>query len=107
MGAPAANGRVIGLLIGMEDAFPGPFLEMVNERGRGAGVRAELARIAGERDLEEPRYSVVIDRISHEVPFYRTYLKSAALQGTVVINDPFWWEADEKFFESTLAQMLG
>jgi hypothetical protein len=24
-----------------------------------------------------------------------------------VINDPFWWEADEKFFECTLARKLG
>jgi glutathione synthase/RimK-type ligase-like ATP-grasp enzyme len=27
--------------------------------------------------------------------------------GTVVVNDPFWWEADEKFFECTLARELG
>jgi hypothetical protein len=98
----------VGLLVGMEDTFPGPFLELVNERGRTLGVSAEMARLGGIPEVEEPpRYQVVVDRISHEVPFYRAYLKSAALQGTVVINDPFWWEADEKFFECTLARKLG
>jgi hypothetical protein len=98
----------VGLLVGMEDTFPGPFLELVNERGRALGVSAEMARLGGIPEVEEPpRYQVVVDRISHEVPFYRAYLKSAALQGTVVVNDPFWWEADEKFFECTLARKLG
>ena len=41
------------------------------------------------------------------MPYYRAHLKSAALQGTVVVNDPFWWEADEKFFECTLARKIG
>jgi glutathione synthase/RimK-type ligase-like ATP-grasp enzyme len=27
--------------------------------------------------------------------------------GTAVVNDPFWWQADEKFFECTLARKLG
>jgi glutathione synthase/RimK-type ligase-like ATP-grasp enzyme len=27
--------------------------------------------------------------------------------GTAVVNDPFWWQADEKFFECTLARRLG
>jgi len=99
----------VGLLVGMEDTFPGPFLDLVNERGSSAGrQRGDGARLGGIPEVEEPpRYQVVVDRISHEVPFYRAYLKSAALQGTVVVNDPFWWEADEKFFECTLARKLG
>lgn len=98
----------VGLLVGVENTFPKPFLEMVNERGRPYQVTAELAKLGGVPEVEEPpRYQVIVDRISHEVPFYRAYLKSAALQGTAVINDPFWWEADEKFFECTLARRLG
>ena len=100
--------RLVGLLVGRENTFPQPFIDAVNERGRAHGVRAELASLGGIPELEEvPRYDVIVDRISHEVPFYRAYLKSAALQGTVVINDPFWWEADEKFFECTLARKIG
>jgi glutathione synthase/RimK-type ligase-like ATP-grasp enzyme len=97
----------VGLLVGREYTFPEPFFEAVNEKGRADGITAELARLGKVPELGEQRYAVIVDRISHEVPFYRAYLKSAALQGTVVINDPFWWEADEKFFECTLARRLG
>ena len=99
--------KVVGLLVGRENTFPGPFIEAVNQRGASRGVRAEMASLGGARELERQRYAVLVDRISHEVPYYRAHLKSAALQGTVVINDPFWWEADEKFFECTLARELG
>src|SRR4051794_21476780 len=99
--------RVVGLLVGRENTFPEPFLQAVNERGASRGVRAEMAVLGGAREEEEPRYAVIVDRISHEVPYYRAHLKSATLMGTVVVNDPFWWEADEKFFECTLARKLG
>src|SRR5262245_59503490 len=52
-------------------------------------------------------YAVLIDRISHEVPFYRAYLKHAVLQGVAVVNNPFMWSADDKFFGATLATRLG
>src|SRR5262245_8647106 len=99
--------KVVGLLVGRENTFPAPFLHTVNERGASRGVRAEMAMLGGAGEQEEPRYAVLVDRISHEVPYYRAYLKSAALMGAVVVNDPFWWEADEKFFECTLARRLG
>jgi hypothetical protein len=41
------------------------------------------------------------------VKHYRFYLKAAALSGTFVINDPFWWSADDKFFGYSLAARLG
>jgi hypothetical protein len=94
-------------MIGRENTFPQPFLDVVNARGAERGVRAEMAVLGGARELEDPRYAVIVDRISHEVPYYRAHLKSAALMGTVVVNDPFWWHADEKFFECTLARKLG
>ncbi|OLC53148.1 MAG: glutathione synthase [Chloroflexi bacterium 13_1_40CM_4_68_4] len=97
----------VGLLVGRENTFPGPFLESVNARGKSDGITAEMALLGGGREIEEPAYAVIVDRISHEVPYYRAHLKSATLQGTVVINDPFWWNADEKFFECTLARKLG
>jgi hypothetical protein len=52
-------------------------------------------------------YDVLIDRISHEVPFYRTYLKKALLDGVTVVNNPFMWSADDKFFGAALATKLG
>jgi hypothetical protein len=45
--------------------------------------------------------------VSHEVPYYRTFLKTALLAGTVVVNNPFWWEVDDRFFGATLATWLG
>lgn len=100
--------KVVGLLVGQEGTFPQPFIDVVNEKGKADGIRAEMVLLGGAGELEEPpRYDVIVDRISHEVPFYRAYLKSAALLGTAVINDPFWWEADEKFFECTLARKIG
>ena len=102
-----AQKKVIGLLIGRENTFPGPFLELVNERGAADGISAELAVLGGTPEVFEPYHSVLVDRISHEVPYYRAHLKSAVLLGTTVINDPFWWDADEKFFECTLARKLG
>jgi glutathione synthase/RimK-type ligase-like ATP-grasp enzyme len=56
---------------------------------------------------EATEYAVIFDRISQDVPFYRAYLKNAALCGTAVINNPFWWSADEKFFNNCLATKIG
>lgn len=102
-----AQKKVIGLLVGRENTFPGPFLDLVNRKGAADGISAELAVLGGTPELFEPYHAVLVDRISHEVPYYRAHLKSAVLLGTTVINDPFWWEADEKFFECTLARRLG
>ena len=99
--------KIIGLLIGRENTFPVPFLDIVNQRGAPEGISAELAVLGGTSELAEQHHAVLVDRISHEVPYYRAHLKSAVLMGTVVINDPFWWESDEKFFECTLARKLG
>ncbi len=98
--------RRIGLLVGREESFPAAFIEHVNQRAVD-GVTAEFCALGGTR-LDDPRqYAVIIDRISHEVPYYRAYLKYAALAGSVVINNPFWWSADEKFFGTALMARLG
>ena len=102
-----AQRKVVGLLIGRENTFPGPFIDIVNQRGAADGISAELAVLGGTTEVFEPYHAVLVDRISHEVPYYRAHLKSAVLMGTTVINDPFWWQADEKFFECTLARRLG
>jgi glutathione synthase/RimK-type ligase-like ATP-grasp enzyme len=58
--------------------------------------------------MAEPSgYDVIIDRISHDIPFYRSFLKNAVLCGAKVINNPFWWSADDKFFNYALAAKLG
>ncbi len=98
---------IIGLLCGREFSFPPAFLERVNALGKSDGITAELARLGGTRMGEPARYRVIVDRISHEVDYYRGYLKHAVLQGSYVINNPFWWSADDKFFNYSVAQRLG
>ena len=95
----------IGLLVGREWSWPPRFIEEV--ASRNAGVTADYVRLGGTRMDEPIDYTVLIDRISHEVPYYRTYLKYAVLQGVTVINNPFMWTADDKFFEAALACKLG
>jgi hypothetical protein len=95
----------VGLLVGREWSFPPAFIEEVN--GRDAGVTAEYVQLGGTYMDEPCPYTVIIDRISHEVPYYRSFLKNAVLQGTRVVNNPFMWTADDKFFEASLATKLG
>ncbi len=95
----------VGLLVGREWSFPPAFIEEVNRRDEG--VTAEMALLGGTIMDEKCPYAVIIDRISHEVPYYRSYLKNAVLQGTTVINNPFMWTADDKYFEASLANKLG
>ncbi len=92
--------KKIGLLVGREWSFPPAFLKEVNERD--AGVTAEYVKLGGTEMNEPCEYAVLVDRISHEVPYYRTYMKNALLQGTYCINNPFWWSADDKFFGASL-----
>ena len=95
----------IGVMVGREWSWPPAFIDEVNKRD--AGVVAEFLKIGGTRMNEANPYAVIVDRISHEIPYYRTYLKNAVLQGTIVINNPFWWSADDKFFGACLLDKLG
>ena len=98
--------KKIGILLGMEDTFPWAFIDRVNELGNGEFV-AEAVQIDELSQGEDYGYSVIFDRISQDVPFYRSYLKNAALNGTYVVNNPFWWSADEKFFNNCLLKKMG
>ena len=97
--------KTVGLLVGREWSFPPAFIEEVARRK--AGVTVEYARVGVTSMDQTFPYDVLIDRISHEVPFYRTYLKKAVLEGVTVVNNPFMWSADDKFFGATLATKLG
>ncbi len=97
--------KKVGLMVGREWSFPPAFIDEVNRRDEG--VTVEFVKLGGTRMDEAIPYSVIVDRISHEVPYYRSYLKHAVLEGVTVINNPFMWTADDKFFESSLATKLG
>jgi glutathione synthase/RimK-type ligase-like ATP-grasp enzyme len=96
----------IGVLFGQEHSFPGALVERINTKHTD-GIMAEFVLTGAVQMGTAPRYAVIIDRISHDISFYRAFLKHAALHGTAVINNPFWWSADDKFFNYSLAQKLG
>ncbi|MHB1699229.1 MAG: ATP-grasp domain-containing protein [Acidobacteriaceae bacterium] len=98
--------KKIGVLFGMENTFPGALVEKINTMGLD-GICAEFVRVGGVRMAQPSGYAVIVDRISHDMPFYRAFLKNAMLTGTQVINNPFWWSADDKFFNYSLASKLG
>lgn len=98
--------KKIGILYGQENIFPQAFIDQVN-RICGPDVLAESVVIDKALQGGPAEYAVVVDRISHDVPFYRAWLKEAALRGTAVLNNPFWWSADEKYFNNALAMRIG
>ena len=95
----------IGVLRGRENSFPDAFIAKVNAMDRG--VQAEFVQLGGTKLNEPVPYRVILDRMSHEVPYYAVYLKMAALQGTYCINNVFWRSADDKFFGYAVAEVLG
>jgi hypothetical protein len=97
----------VGLLCGREYSFPPAFLERVNRLGAAHGITAEFVKLTGTRMGDPSGYKVIVDRISHEVEYFRAHLKHAVLEGTYVINNPFWWTADDKFFNYSVAGKLG
>jgi glutathione synthase/RimK-type ligase-like ATP-grasp enzyme len=97
--------KKIGILFGKERTFPQAIVEKINSKNI-AGIVAEPVHIDKVMQGESSGYAVIFDRISQDVPFYRAFLKNAALCGTAVINNPFWWSADEKFFNNCLATKI-
>lgn len=95
----------VGLLVGRERKFPDALIAEINYRN--VGITCEYALLGGTVMAETPPYAVLIDRISHEIPYYTTFLKTATLAGAIVINNPFWRAADDKFFGASLITRLG
>ena len=98
--------KIIGVLHGKERSFPEALVKRINEKNI-KGISAEPVKIDKVIQGDPSGYAVIIDRISQDVPFYRAFLKNAAISGTAVINNPFWWSADEKFFNNALATKIG
>lgn len=96
------NSALVGIL-GPQNALPEALLEALRKRG----VAAEWCQVPPWKLGQTCPYRVIVDRISHVYEFYRPVLKAAALQGCYVMNNPFWFLADDKFFNYSLAQQLG
>ncbi|MBK7968620.1 MAG: hypothetical protein IPK08_06595 [Bacteroidetes bacterium] len=94
-----------GILHGQENAFPTALIESINARNQG--VVAEQVKIDKFIQGEASGYDVIVDRISHDVPFYRAWVKNAAAFGTAVLNNPYWLDTEEKFIANVVALQLG
>ena len=95
----------IGLMVGQETTFPDALLAEINQRNDG--VVCEYVTLEGTPHEMNTDYDVILDRISHEVAYYQTHLKTAMLNGVCVINNPFWKLADDKFFGTALLAKMG
>lgn len=97
--------KLIGLLIGRERDFPDALMARINDGYDD--VRAELVKLGGTMQDAPVPYDVIIDRMSHEVPYYRSYVKYAAMHHSYVMNNPFTWAIDTKFFSGALVRKMG
>ncbi len=95
----------IGVMRGREESFPEAIVAAINARDED--VQAEFLQVGGTSLGEPCPYHAIMDRISHEVPYYQVYLKQASMQGTYVVNNPFWMNVDDKFFGYSLAKRMG
>jgi glutathione synthase/RimK-type ligase-like ATP-grasp enzyme len=96
----------IGVLYGMENTFPPTLVERINNK-KIPGVTAEAIRIGCVKAADPSGYAVLIDRISHDVEFYRAFLKNAALTGTIVLNDPVRAGTFDRFYICGMAARAG
>ena len=98
--------KKIGILNGIENTFPQALIKKINTIAPN-DIRAEAVFVE-EILLDEPLdYQVIIDRISQDILFYRTWLKQMALNGTAVLNNPLWWSADDKYTNVVIAKKIG
>lgn len=95
----------IGLIVGAEYDWPEAFITAVNNSA--TNITAELVKLGGTKMAEPVEYAVIIDRMSHKIPYYRAYVKHAAMQGVTVINNPFLWDVDSKFLGTAVLSQLG
>lgn len=98
--------KKIGLMYGIEKTFPQAlenYINSINEKD----VKAETMKFGAVSIEDILAYDVIFDRISNQIPFYRSILKYATLNGTRVVNNPFWNCADDNFFHTALSKKLG
>jgi len=97
----------IGILFGQERVFPLALVDRINREAGDGRVTASPVQIGGVSLEMAKTYDLILDRISQDIPFYRAILKKFAADGTIVVNNPFWWSADDKFFNNVLARGVG
>lgn len=97
--------KTIAILHGKEGSFPYDLLYYIEENAP-KNISVEHLAIGEVASSDIFHYDVIIDRISHCIPFYREIMKHAFLYKSYVISNPFRTNP-EKFFANTLAMRLG
>ena len=96
--------KSIAILHGKEGAFPYDLLAYIEDNAP-KNISVERLDIGAVASSDIFHYDVIIDRISHCIPFYREVMKHAFLYNSYVISNPFRTNP-EKFFANTLALRL-
>ena len=60
--------KKVGVIFGMETTFPPALVDRINSMGE-PDIQAELAVVGEVRMAEPSPYHVIVDRISHDIPF--------------------------------------
>lgn len=94
----------IGLIVGAEWDLPEALMQAIAESAENA--TAELVKLGGTFTEKPVDYQVILDRMSHKIPYYRAFLKHAVLHGVYTINNPFIWDSDNKFLGTGLINRL-
>ena len=77
--------KLVGFIIGREKEMPDAVMGILNDQH--GDIAAELVKLGGTFLGEPVPYDVIIDRMSHEIPYYHSYVEYAALKGCCVINE--------------------
>lgn len=97
--------KKIGVLRGQENIFPQALIDSINNANE-PGIIAEMVSIDKFVQGQPSGYDVIVDRISHDVPFYRAWVKNAAAFGAAVLNNPYWLDTEEKLIANVVAEHL-
>lgn len=96
----------IGVLCGKERTFSNELITRINENKKNR-ITAEFVKI-GDIPLDyHCPYQLIVDRTAYKIPYYNSFLKTAMLSGTYVINDPFWFDTADRFFNFGLLSHIG
>ena len=91
---------LVGILEDSSDRF---ITDLVSRLG---DIPVEFIRLADEKLPVERGYRVVVDRLSFRYPFLMEIVKSLALGGTYVINNPYAASATNKLIDMKVGSQL-
>ena len=107
--------KTIGLSLGADICWPASFEALIKKLDLALPIKGVETKIATERVLIEPydlqykpKYSVVLDRVTHWYPISREWVKKITLMdGVYVLNNPWAIQSMEKHTTYCAMMKLG